>query len=494
MIEGIKNSDHAEISALAFADQTDGTTTNMQYELQVNLDKKLFRPEPDPWELSDIRHVLHNTQILGVNLHERLSRLKSMRTDLLLNLSLEEMPKSLISVARFGTWSLRCNNVHVTAGSKIGWLEILNDVPVMHCNIEIQREEKTRVFAGSVIATDSSSISLNQKSFFWRASQVVPRALRQLHTRGEQVFFSNTIPSAESEKGGLPTVAQSTALAQKQAFQISEKKIRLTATSRALMAGKNSEGESIDWGKLSLNIPPRGGSWSNPFLLKRQDKVHVFFEEYVSKNQRGRIAYTILDADGNIGEPQVALERPYHLSYPYIFEYRGEYYMIPDTFENHTVEVYRCTRFPGQWELHKTIMPDVQAANTTLIEYSMRWWMLTTIAGMGSSTPDELHLFYADDPLSDWTPHRMNPIVSDVRSAQTAGRIFRREGGLIRPSRDASLRHGYAVNLNSITKLTVYEYEEELLERIEPPNEVIHKVQTYNQLDDLVVVDVQLKR
>jgi len=84
----------------------------------------------------------------------------------------------------------------------------------------------------------------------------------------------------------------------------------------------------------------------------------------------------------------------------------------------------------------------------------------------------------------------MNPIVSDVRSAQTAGRLFRREGGLIRPSRDPSLRHGYAVSLNSITKLTVYEYEEELLERIEPPDVDILAVQTYNQSDDLVVVDV----
>ena len=136
------------------------------------------------------------------------------------------------------------------------------------------------------------------------------------------------------------------------------------------------------------------------------------------------------------------------------------------------------------------IMSDVKAANTTFIEYSMRWWMFTSIAGAGSSTPDELHLFYTDDPLSDWTPHPMNPIVSDVRSAQTAGRLFRREGGLIRPSRDPSLRHGHAVSLNSITTLTIYEYQEELLERIEPPDEDILAVQTYNQSDDLVVVDV----
>ena len=497
MMEEIKGSDHAEVSALAFADQPNSAAENKQYELQFNLDKKLFQPEPNPWELSDIRKVLYNTQVLGINLYERISRLKAMRIDLLLNLSLEELPKSLLSVARFGAWSLRCNEVRVTAGSEIGWLEILNELPVMHCDIEIQREETMQVIAVSVIATNPSSVSSNQASYFWRASEVIPRSLRRLHMQGEQKFFTHTKPADIAEKASPPTTAQSTVLAQKQALQISENKIlrRILPHPWALMTGKSTEGESFDWGRLSLKVPPRGVFWSNPFLLKKQEKSYLFFDEFVQRNQRGRIVYAMIDSDGNIGKPQVALERPYHLSYPFIFEYRGEFYMIPESAGNRAVETYRCVRFPDQWEFHKTIMPEVQAANTTLIEYSMRWWMFTSIAGKGSSTPDELHLFYSDDPLSDtWTPHPMNPIVSDVRSAQSAGRFFRRDGGLIRPSRDPSLRQGSAVDLNSITKLTIYEYEEELLERIKPPDEDILAVQTYNNSGDLVVLDVLLKK
>jgi len=189
MLEGIKKSPHAEVTALAFADQgmnASPVQASKQYDLQFNLDKKIFHPAPDPWVSSDVRNVLSNTQILGVNLHERLSRLKSMRIDILLNLSLEEMPKSLLHVARYGTWSVRCNDQHVTADSEIGWFEILNDIPVMHCDIEIQREKSTHVFSGSVIATHASSISTNQKSFFWRTSQVIPRALRHRNSSLKQ--------------------------------------------------------------------------------------------------------------------------------------------------------------------------------------------------------------------------------------------------------------------------------------------------------------------
>ena len=495
MIEEIKNTNHAEISALAFADQKNNTpSVNRQYILQLNLDKKIFHPEPDPWELSDVRKVLNNTQILGVNLHERISRLRSMRIDLILNLSLEEMPKSLLGVARFGAWSLRCNDVRVTAGSEIGWQEILDEVPVMRCDIGIQREETIQVFAGSVIATNSSSISLNQASFFWRAAQIVPRAFQKLHTQGEQKFFAQTAPAAPAKPASLPGMSQSVALVQKQALHISGDRMRRNARPWALMAGTSTEGEAINWGRLRLNVPPRGSSWSNPFLLNRQDKSYLFFEEYDNKDQRGHISYARIDDDGDMGEPQVALERPYHLSYPFIFEYRGEFYMIPKTEENRGMEIYRCTRFPDQWEFHKTIMPDMRAANATLVEYSMRWWMFVSIAGRGSATPDELFLFYSDDPLSDaWTPHPMNPVVSDVRSAQTAGCLFRRDGGLVRPSRDPSLKHGSTVSLNSITKLTIYEYEEELLESI-APTESILSLQTYNHPGDFVVMDVLVRK
>ena len=499
MLESIKKSSYAEISAMTFADpsSSNASPVNKQYELQLNLDKKFFNPAPDPWELGDVRKVLSNTQALGANIEERISRFRAMRLDILLNLSLEELPKSLFNVARYGAWSLRCNDVRVTAGSEIGWLEVLNDIPTMQCGIEIAREDNTQVFTGSVIATNPSSISLNQKTFFWRASHVIPRALRQLQAKGEQEFFSHIESETPAQKAEIPTAAQCTVLAQKQVLQISEHKIRRRIIHQpwSLMLGKKSEEEKFDWSRLSLKVPPRGVFWADPFILKKQNKSYLFFEEYVRQTALGRIAYALIDENGEIGEAKVALERPYHLSYPFIFEYRGEFYMIPETAQNHAIEAYRCVRFPDQWEFHKTLMPNVQAMDATLLEHSMRWWMFVNIAHEGGSTWDELHVFYSDNPLSDnWTPHPWNPVISDVRSARPAGRVFRRDGGLIRPSQDSSLRYGYAVNFNRITKLTIHEYEEELIERIEPPDESIRAVHTYNAAGDFVVVDALLKR
>jgi len=498
MLENIHDSVDAEVSALAFGDFPPvDASVNKQYEVQLNLDKKVFHPSPDPWELSDVSRILQNTQVLGANMNERLSRLKSMRIDLLLNLSLESMPGALLDVGRFGVWSLRCNDLRVTAGSEIGWLEILYDVPIMRCDVEIQRKENTLVLSGSVIATNRSSISMNQASFFWRASEVVPRALRQLHTVGEQEFFSHTALIKPAQIAEAPTAGQSAIIVQKQALEISENKIRRRITPQpwALMAGRMNGSGPLDLATLEIKTPPKDVFWADPFLLKKQEKTYLFFEEYVYKLDRGRISCAMIDEQGNIGETKVVLERPYHLSYPFVFEYRGEFYMIPETAQHRAVEVYRCTRFPDKWEYYKTLMPDVRAVDATLVEHSIGWWMFVNIAHEGGSTWDELHIFFSDDPLStNWTPHALNPVISDVRSARPAGRIFRRDGGLIRPSQDSSQRYGYAVNFNRIVHLTTSEYEEELLERIEPPNENILGVHTYDQLGELVVLDVLLKK
>jgi len=498
MMEGIKESPHAEVTALAFADQTHETSrpATRSYDRHIKLDQHIFRPNPNPLEKSDIRQILHNTQILGENLYERVSRLKAMRLDILLNLSLENLQKSLLNVARFGVWSLRCNEVRVTVGSEIGWLEILNDIPIMRCDIEILRDEYPRLITASVMATHPSSISLNQTLFFWRASHVVPRLLRLLRTNGEQGFFMRTGTAAPAEKAILPSSRQALMLTQKQALQISENKIRGNNTIQnwALMAGKGSDEEPLDWNKLRLSIPPRSVSWADPFLIKKEEKNYLFFEEYVKKTGRGHISYTILDDDGEISKPTVALERPYHLSYPFIFEHRGEFYMIPETSQNRAIETYRCLRFPDEWVYHETIMPDILAANVTLFQHSLRWWMFVNIAHDGGSIEDELHLYYSDDPLSrEWKPHPLNPVVSDVRSARPAGRIFRRDGLLIRPSRDSSRGYGYALNFNSIINLTIHDYEEELVEYIEPLKRDFLGVRTFNSSGDFVVMGVLLK-
>jgi hypothetical protein len=97
-----------------------------------------------------------------------------------------------------------------------------------------------------------------------------------------------------------------------------------------------------------------------------------------------------------------------------------------------------------------------------------RLWLFVGMAEHGAAPDDELHLFSSTALLGPWEPHPANPVVSDVRSARPAGRIFRYGQDLIRPSQDCSRRYGHAIVLNRIEVLTTSEYRETAAGRIEP--------------------------
>ena len=75
------------------------------------------------------------------------------------------------------------------------------------------------------------------------------------------------------------------------------------------------------------------------------------------------------------------LERDYHLSYPFLFEWHGQLSMAPETKRNKTIELYRYVEFPLKWEFERVIIDDVQAVDATLHELDGMWWLFCNIGG-----------------------------------------------------------------------------------------------------------------
>jgi hypothetical protein len=217
-------------------------------------------------------------------------------------------------------------------------------------------------------------------------------------------------------------------------------------------------------------IPPADRYWADPHVVRRDGSYFVFVEEYLYSSDRGHIAVLELDARGKVIRALKVLERPYHLSYPHVFEHAGELYMVPESMEDRTVSLYRCIGFPDRWELVGTLLQDVRAVDSTLLHHAGKWWLFAGIAeNEGGSASEELFLFYSDCLLTGtWTPHPRNPIVSDVARARPAGAIQQRAGRLYRPSQDCAVRYGYAIRINEITALSTETYEETEVACINP--------------------------
>jgi hypothetical protein len=243
--------------------------------------------------------------------------------------------------------------------------------------------------------------------------------------------------------------------------------------------------------------PPKGRFWADPHVLWRNGRYYVFFEDYCIADKRGRISVLTIDENGECGESSPALTLPYHVSYPCVFEWNGGVYMVPETSANRTLELYLCTEFPNRWELHGTLMSDIVAVDPTVCVQDGRSWLFANVReNEGASTWDELFLFSAADPLSSqWEPHPRNPVISDVRRARPAGKLFRQGGRLYRPSQDCSAGYGYAVRINEVTTLTSTDYREVERTTIRPSwNDRVTGIHTWSQEGRLVVVDARIRR
>jgi hypothetical protein len=466
------------------------------FERYLDLDRRFFHPASSPWQAVPMPDL----PLLRGSMVEHLVQLGSLRLDVLVNLALAEPPENLLPLARFGLWSLRGGRSRLLPESCPGWQELLEDELLTTCEVEAARAGlPAQIVARASLATDPQSVSRNQLRLLWRAASLLPRALVELSLRGEQDFFAAAPPAPPAEGPSRPGPLQIGRLGFKQAARKATETLRkrFTVDQWMLMSAPRSAGSLPDWDQFTPIRPPRDRSWADPFPVEQDGRRYVFLEEYPLSTKRGLIACLTLDKGGRVTGQAPALERPYHLSYPFVFERWGGWYMIPETAGNRAVELYRCTHFPDEWVFERTLLQDIHAVDATLLDDAGRWWLFANVVEEpGSSAWDSLHLYYSDDPLSaDWIPHPLNPIVMDVRSARPAGRIFQHEGKWYRPSQVSVPRYGYALRLNRIDRLTTTEYAETCVETLTPPRgRNILAVHTLNSLGDMTVIDVQSRR
>jgi hypothetical protein len=143
------------------------------------------------------------------------------------------------------------------------------------------------------------------------------------------------------------------------------------------------------------------------------------------------------------------------------------------------------------------LMENVTAVDTTLFHYNGKWWLFTGIAENEGSFPQvELFLFFSKELFtSKWNPHPLNPIISDVKRARPAGRLFALDGRIFRPSQDCSRNYGYGFDLNEICHLSESEYQEIREISVRPDRQSkMQAIHTFSREGQLTVMDGLMRR
>lgn len=211
---------------------------------------------------------------------------------------------------------------------------------------------------------------------------------------------------------------------------------------------------------------PKGDFYADPFGVQDEDGLlHIVFEAYRYNLGCAELVQTTLNQDGKISDIRPFITEDYHMSFPFLLESKGNIYCVPETHDFGCVQAFPITKdqnnlIAGPPEV---LLEGVRITDPVVFTHEDRWWL------MGSDA-EGLNLFawYGVTEKGPWTPHRANPIKSDIRSTRPAGPVFSIGDKLLRPAQDGSQSYGGAVIVNQIVTLTPDHFEEKEFSRISP--------------------------
>jgi hypothetical protein len=404
----------------------------------------------------------------------------------------------LDGLARHGVWRFSFGADGAEREVLAGYREVAGGEALSPCGLKVRlaRGEVPRLAYQSWSRTSPLSVARNRAQLLHKSTEFAHRALRELHRSGggwlencPRIKRGGDRPAAP---GGGPTAADLVRIGGRVAKRAALRALYLEQWFLAFRFGE--PGRSALRGDLAgfaRIMPPKDRDWADPFALERNGRYYVFFEELPYAVGKGHISMLEIGPDGRWSQPVPVLERDYHLSYPFLLELEGTLYMIPETAQNATVEIYRCVEFPLRWRLERKLLDGVRCVDATFHRTPERWWMFANAApGQSRVFEDELHLYHAERIFGEWQPHRRNPVKSDARCARPAGQLYLRDGELFRPSQVCVPRYGAGLSINRVERLTPDEYVERQVQRILPAEQQgILGVHTVNRAGALTVVD-----
>jgi hypothetical protein len=196
---------------------------------------------------------------------------------------------------------------------------------------------------------------------------------------------------------------------------------------------------------------------ADPFMIQAGRLWHMFFEVLNGETGKGEIGLATSHNGFDWAYQQIILAEAFHLSYPYVFEWKGEYYMVPETLKAQAASLYKARSFPTEWAYLGPLVKG-DCADPSIFYFDHRWWMFAC------SLPyqhDELRLYSAKDLMGRWEEHPKSPIVTgDKQKARPAGRVIVFDNKIIRFAQDCVPAYGTQVRAFEISRLTTTDYVE----------------------------------
>lgn len=223
---------------------------------------------------------------------------------------------------------------------------------------------------------------------------------------------------------------------------------------------------------------------ADPFLFEYQGTTYLFAELFNRITGKGVLGVAKIK-NGKCGRFKVCLNLDFHLSFPCVFSYKDEIYMLPEYGHSGNIVLYKATNFPYKWEKSKEILNEPGVDTIPVIVEDE----LSFLSTLHTDNKNNNNLYYIKD-------NKVKSVVTDDYTARSAGSLFMCDDNIIRPAQDCIDGYGCGLVFKKVNDLSFENYSEEDFLKFYPSDIKVDikkeyiGVHTYNLSKDYEVIDL----
>ncbi|MDG5799796.1 hypothetical protein QA597_05390 [Marinilabiliaceae bacterium ANBcel2] len=184
---------------------------------------------------------------------------------------------------------------------------------------------------------------------------------------------------------------------------------------------------------------------ADPFVLE-VDSGYFLFVEHVS-DSNGNISWFYSDDFINWEFGDTVIDEIFHLSYPQIFTYNEEFYIIPESGQSEQVLLYKADKFPDKWSIADTLINDMVFKDPALLIKDDNFYLF------GYDEKYVQRLYFSNTLFDNWQEHSASPL-GIGNTKRPGGRIFEYNDAIYLPVQGTKRGYGSKLYLHKIKTLS----------------------------------------
>lgn len=218
-------------------------------------------------------------------------------------------------------------------------------------------------------------------------------------------------------------------------------------------------------------LKPNFRKWfANPIPFSFNKKNYVFMEVFDKLKRKGYIGVSHLETNGRLTKPIKIIEEPFHISFPNVFTYEKQVYMVPDCSDTGQIRIYRMSNNDIEtWSLYYAF--DIKNIADIAVYEGKRAEIYFLASEINQDNPDQTRLLLFEiDELDDLKKIHIKVVWQQKDyncSERNGGGFICQDGEWLRVAQHSTKnKYGKFITLNRVKKINADGLEEEIIRKV----------------------------